>query len=243
MRRVLCIGGLLLSVIAGLLCSALLRAGSFAGECAQIALVETLMIGLPALLWHARTGERFAGLRSQLRRPTVLQTGWTLLTAVSATVVASMLAALWFEALETWGWQPENRAISLPDGGAWQWALAIFSSALVPAVCEELLFRGTLLHFARRHMPEALAVFLSAAAFAACHGSVEAFPALLLVGWALGFVFVKTDNLLLCALLHAAYNAVVLVLAARGVALTLPVALLCAAAFIAGVTGIRKARR
>lgn len=97
----------------------------------------------------------------------------------------------------------------------WDALLALTTVALVPAVCEELLFRGVLLPaLLTRHRPGA-AVFVSAALFASLHvaptsdGGVTLYqvPQALLVGVALGVLRLRSGSLLPGVLAHTLYNA------------------------------------
>lgn len=93
--------------------------------------------------------------------------------------------------------------------------LSLAAVAFVPAVCEELLFRGVLLPaFLTRQRPAA-AVFVSAALFASLHvlptsdGGVSLYqvPQALLVGVVLGVLRLRSGSLLPGILAHALYNA------------------------------------
>lgn len=83
-------------------------------------------------------------------------------------------------------------------------SLAMF--ALVPALCEEILFRGVLARALGRRMSIAGAAALSAAVFAAYHFSVvQALPTLVL-GFALGLIAIRADSVVPTIIAHAINN-------------------------------------
>lgn len=87
--------------------------------------------------------------------------------------------------------------------------LAIIFSAigsiLVPAVMEELLFRGAVLH-ALRPAGEKLAIWLSALLFMGAHGSLSQWLPALAAGLALGIVTFYTGTLRWAILIHLCNN-------------------------------------
>ena len=85
--------------------------------------------------------------------------------------------------------------------------------SLLPAVCEELLFRGVILSGLRSHMNVHSAVVLGGILFAAAHLDLQGMVPRTLLGIALGYLFVYTGSIVPSMLLHAANNATALVLA------------------------------
>jgi membrane protease YdiL (CAAX protease family) len=84
-------------------------------------------------------------------------------------------------------------------------ALAMF--ALVPALCEEILFRGVLARALGRRISIAAAAAISAAVFAAYHLSVvQALPTLTL-GFALALLAIRADSVVPAIIAHAINNA------------------------------------
>ena len=92
-------------------------------------------------------------------------------------------------------------------------ALAMF--ALVPALCEEILFRGVLACALGRSLPIALAAVISSAAFAAYHLSlVQAVPTLTL-GFMLAVIAIRADSVLPTIVAHALNNALAITMSRR----------------------------
>ncbi len=89
-------------------------------------------------------------------------------------------------------------------------AIAMF--AVVPAVCEEILFRGVLARALGRALPLVGAAAISAVVFAAYHVSViQALPTLSL-GLLLAVVAIRADSVLPTILAHALNNTLAIVM-------------------------------
>jgi uncharacterized protein len=73
-------------------------------------------------------------------------------------------------------------------------------------VWEEAIFRGFLLTSLTRYMRPLFAIVASSAVFAIAHFSWHRTPYLMLLGFVIGFVFVRTRNLLTPMLVHALWN-------------------------------------
>jgi sodium transport system permease protein len=140
------------------------------------------------------------------------------------------------------------------------WWLSGLLIALLPALCEELFFRGWMLAAFAGERPSprraVAAVLLQAAAFAGFHLLPERMPQTFLLGAVLGWMTLTTGSLAPAVLAHLAHNAVPLVLVAlaadghgrrlaAGDTTTLPGWLVPAAAVavIVGLTLVRAARR
>lgn len=97
----------------------------------------------------------------------------------------------------------------LPDTVRPEWSsllLNLVSTALLPALIEEMVFRGYLLGALRRH-GDALAIVLTAVLFGFFHGNILQFPFAFILGLGLGYAVVKTDSIWPAVVLHGANNA------------------------------------
>lgn len=121
---------------------------------------------------------------------------------------ANFIAVLWVIALECLGLQ--NTAA--PDVLTGSLPLDLILISILPAVCEELLFRGLVLGTYERWGTRR-AIWISAALFAGLHGSVVGLPVHLLMGLVLGYVAASTGSLLPGMALHGVYNAIAVVIA------------------------------
>lgn len=197
------------------------------------AVQQVLLFALPALLIMRAHTDRWQRFRSQLRPLTVDTTGYCMLGAVACTVVASLVVSFWVPVVESvLGYVPENPPLLHPEN-AGQWIGAIIAVAVVPAMAEELFFRGFLQTAVGKFFPRA-AVYMVAAVFAALHLEIVSLPGLFLVGLLLGKLKEKR-GLWASVLFHALYNCVALLLNFKGAAINLMAVWLCLVAFIYAV--------
>ena len=89
--------------------------------------------------------------------------------------------------------------------------LLLFTTALIPAICEEFLFRGVILNGLRKYGVWT-AVFVSATFFSLMHMNLQQIPYTFILGVIIGFVVYYTRNLGLGMLMHFANNALVLII-------------------------------
>eukprot|EP01025_Chloroclados_australasicus_P001802 TRINITY_DN1043_c0_g1_i1.p1 TRINITY_DN1043_c0_g1~~TRINITY_DN1043_c0_g1_i1.p1 ORF type:complete len:365 (+),score=35.37 TRINITY_DN1043_c0_g1_i1:59-1096(+) len=94
----------------------------------------------------------------------------------------------------------------------WTYAALIMVTGILAPLLEETVFRGFLLASLTKVMPTAQAVIVSAIAFACAHLSTRDFPQLVCLGIVLGFVYVRSRNLLSPMLIHGVWNSSVLTL-------------------------------
>ncbi len=89
------------------------------------------------------------------------------------------------------------------------WPLVVLI-ALVPAVCEELTFRGFILSGFRHLGHKWRAIILSAVLFGLAHGILQQSLIACLLGTILGFVAVQTGSILPGIVFHAVHNTLAL---------------------------------
>lgn len=138
------------------------------------------------------------------------------------------------------------REMIIPAAGARPLAVDLALLALVPAVSEELLFRGVVLGALRPRLGAAGAIVASALAFAVYHASPYKLVPTLLAGLLLGVVRVASGSLLPAIAFHFAVNAGVIVALHLGYdtppAGVLPIALAVAALLAGGSVVVRAGR-
>ncbi len=183
---------------------------------ALIAVQEILLIGLPTIFIWMRSTEAKEGLSKQLKRPDAYSLGLTILAAVSFALASILLIGLWMVFLQDVGITLPEQTDIPPPAGALGLAWAVITAAVIPAFCEELLFRGLLLRFLRRKRGNRFAVLVSGLIFAVLHFSFQGFAPLLLIGWLLAALAMRYDGIWLPIVFHAAYNALVLVINTMG---------------------------
>lgn len=154
------------------------------------------------------------GLYFRVRElPSARETGLSILLLLMAYPVAQ--AVYWLNKqlpLPHWLSRPEEgqrgiiEAILQMDN-AGEFALAFVTVALIPAVGEELLFRGVVQQQLERwqRRPQ-LAIWLTALFFSAMHMQFEGFFARLLLGAVLGYLYHWRGNLWLPILGHLCFN-------------------------------------
>lgn len=183
-----------------------------------------VLIPLTAVAWWQRVDARetFA-----LRRP---GTPWprTAAAIVGAALIGGGLFVVGAAAaLATWRGDvsPEAKQfaaqlVDLVRGGPT--VVAVMLLAVMPAVCEELFFRGWVLSACAGHRPSSrravLAVVAQAAAFAAFHLLPERMPQTFMMGLVLGWLTLSTGSLLPAIVAHAVHNATPVVLVATAAA-------------------------
>jgi membrane protease YdiL (CAAX protease family) len=86
------------------------------------------------------------------------------------------------------------------------WSTVVLTVAVMPAIFEELAFRGVILTSLTRVMGSTEAGVVSAFMFMVLHLSVPSFPHLLLMGLALAYLRLKSGSVLPGMLLHFTHN-------------------------------------
>lgn len=87
----------------------------------------------------------------------------------------------------------------------------LFTAAIAALIFEETLFRGFLLPSLTRYLPMGGAIALSSLIFAVAHLSFSEVLPLTALGAVLGFVYVRSQNLLAPILLHCLWNSITMV--------------------------------
>ena len=131
--------------------------------------------------------------------------------ALTGYPVMLLLHNLWILLLKSWGAVPEQ--VILPEmKGIFDLGIAILSVAGCAAFAEEIAMRGVLMPGLQRRMGNKGAVIITAAVFAAMHGSFSALPYTFLLGWLLGWMALRSRSLFPAMTFHFVNNAVATVL-------------------------------
>jgi len=93
------------------------------------------------------------------------------------------------------------------------WWVLLLLIAVLPAICEEIAFRGFVLSGLRHVGHKWWAIGLSSVAFGMVHPILQQQIAAAAVGLVLGYLAVQSGSLLLCMLFHAIYNGLGLAIA------------------------------
>jgi membrane protease YdiL (CAAX protease family) len=84
--------------------------------------------------------------------------------------------------------------------------LHLISTAVLPAIIEEFIFRGYVLGSLRAH-GDGVAIVVSAALFGLFHGNLTQIPFAFILGLVMGYLMVATNSILPAVLVHFANNA------------------------------------
>ena len=164
-------------------------------------------IALPLFLYSRRRGGLSEAMRIKPLAP--LPAVSVVLLGLLSVYVASALSAAWGAGLDALGLSaPANAPQPQTEREV---ALSILTLAAVPAVCEELLFRGLVLS-AWETRGTWFAVAVASALFALLHGNLYGLPAYLLVGAVCGYVTFALDSVYAGIACHTVYNAACLIL-------------------------------
>lgn len=149
-------------------------------------------------------GIYWRSLRVQLANPGFLHwSAWAGVALLAPMLLINVgyhafLESIWFgEDLESFGEM-------LTEEG--RFGLALVLICVMPAITEEVAFRGLIQHWLQVAIKPWYAIGLASALFAAAHFSVASFPTLFLVGALLGWVRYRSGSLYPCMLIHFLHN-------------------------------------
>ena len=109
-----------------------------------------------------------------------------------------------------------KRKLGLPDFSGWNVVPALIVIALLPAVAEEVLFRGIILNCSENHTGSVAAIFLSGFCFSLYHASVEQTVYQFICGCMFAFLAIRSRSVVPSMIIHFLNNAVIIILSACG---------------------------
>ena len=95
--------------------------------------------------------------------------------------------------------------------GVFGFLLSFITTAIVPALVEEFACRGIVLGLLKKY-GEGFAIISSSIIFGVMHGNFEQIPFATLVGFILGYIYVKTKSIWVCVAVHCINNAISVIL-------------------------------
>lgn len=159
---------------------------------------QLTLVAIPVIATRA-TGKPLAAIG--LRRPHVVFVVGATLVGLTAWYL-NMRLVLW---LDPPAQEIHQLQVLVDEAPLWQ---AILLLAILPPICEEILFRGTLARGLATRLPGWLAVTLAAMLFSAYHLSlVQALPTLTL-GLALGLFALRADSVVPAIIGHVLNNGI-----------------------------------
>ena len=129
--------------------------------------------------------------------------------AMVGVFVLDWLSAYWLSFLSHMGIPLPLQSESLTNDAP-HWLMLFISIALVPAVFEELLFRGLILPAFEQSSRRA-AIFVSALLFSLLHNNIISFPVHTILGSVLASLVLYTGSLYASIVYHAVHNGTILI--------------------------------
>ncbi len=104
-------------------------------------------------------------------------------------------------------------------------ALYTFTSAITPAIVEEIVFRGMILNGLRTKFNDISAIFLSSLMFALMHGNLQQLVYPFVLGLILGWLKLRTGSVIPCMIVHFTSNFLTILLTYLGLNNSLSISL------------------
>ena len=167
-----------------------------------------LMMGLPMVFAMLFTRDYRRPFAAHKRVPfgTAL---CLVLIGLGGCMVSNMIASSWSMFLELFNlYPPENS--STMEATPLSLLLNLISMAVLPAILEEMVFRGFVLQSVRK-LGDPAAIVISALLFGAMHENLWQLPFATIIGLILGWIVVKTENIWLAVIIHFLNNTVAVV--------------------------------
>jgi hypothetical protein len=178
-----------------------------------LAVTQLLIFLLPLLLliprWHAAGVGRYLRFRRFPAAGLGLSIAGTLLLLPLAVGMGQWMYSF-FPELARWSQASEALIV---DPRPWPIIATLLVIGVVPAVCEEVLFRGYFQSTLERRLNAPWHFLVSGTVFALFHQQVLSLLSLLLVGVYLGYVLFRFRSIYLTMLCHFLYNALLILLA------------------------------
>lgn len=130
----------------------------------------------------------------------------------------SRLNILTVEFLKLFGYVPRDDSDYLPSLNGGYVVLALLVIAVLPAVCEEFLFRGVILSNVRASVGDIRAIFIVGFCFALFHASPEQTVYQFICGCMFAFLAVRSGSVLPGMFIHFLNNALIIIFSACGLA-------------------------
>ena len=140
-------------------------------------------------------------------KTTVFDLGILVLVSIVSIVAFLLLNEAFIEMITSWGWR--ERAVEINTDGFWRYLLALFLFGVLPAVIEELVFRGLLLKLFLR-FGAIFAIVGSSVLFSVYHLNFAQTLYQFILGVVLACVVIRTGRLWYAIVLHFLNNFIVI---------------------------------
>lgn len=168
-------------------------------------IVYLIAMVVPAVIIALCSGRRYFPLGPAERFPSGIAF-LGLLSAVGACMLANIFANMFVQFLHQFG-VPIPQAPDMMQNTPVSFVLNLVIFAVLPALAEELVFRGYVLRSLRPY-GDGFAVIVSSLLFGLMHGNVSQIPFALCVGLVIGWLYVSTNNIWLPIAVHFSNNAI-----------------------------------
>ena len=135
---------------------------------------------------------------------------WVMLLAVLSVFSCILLVNLMEYAFRLVGYQPESTSMPLATFG--DFVLQIIFLALLPAVCEEIVYRGVILQGLKEKCKPILAIILTSVIFMLAHGSLQQTIYQFILGLLLTYIAYSTKSIVYSMIAHFTNNFIVILL-------------------------------
>ncbi len=179
------------------------------GQTVLSALMYVLYIAAPALL-VGLIARRDIQPFSYHRRVSPGTAVPALMAAVGLMILANMVASVISAYLEAAGIPMPNMPNTM-DSSVLSLILNLVATAVLPALCEELVFRGYVLQ-ALRPQGDGIAIVLSSLLFSLLHGNLLQIPFAFILGLVMAYLTLQTGNIWMAVALHFITNGLSVVL-------------------------------
>ncbi len=180
---------------------------SFGAFSKQVAITQIATIALPAILLAMfLTRQPAQTLKLAMPRFPVLPACMLLAILLHPAIMLLSQLVLYVYPPSTSLEQVERAITMILNSAPSPW-LIVLVIAVIPAVCEELAFRGFILTGCQSMRGKWTPIVLSALFFGAAHGIFQQSILASIVGIVLGIIAVQTKSLLPCIVFHATHNA------------------------------------
>ncbi len=130
--------------------------------------------------------------------------------AVTSVFLISPIISLLNYGFSLINYDPSNELPYVMDN-AWRLIAGIITMAVLPAICEELLFRGLIFKGLQEKFNPHIAIVISAAMFTLLHGSLQQTVYQFILGMMLGYAMYYGKSIIYPMLLHFVNNLVVVI--------------------------------
>ncbi len=175
------------------------------GEYIAVVLLQVFIFLLPAILYLQLRGEAFPKrIRMKPIRPEHL---WFCFCMLAVMITSGLLINILTGGIASLGgnFTLYNTFVARTDGSIWETVYIVLAYALLPALCEEFVYRS-ILCAEYESMGTGVSVTVSALFFAMLHFSFPLFPSYLILGILLAVVMYATRSAFAPMLLHLLYN-------------------------------------